>query len=367
MASVELSKCFDEHLVLSKEKSHYNRSSSPEYEQAVVALKRLYGATDAFLLPSGMNSIATTLQVLGIARQWATFNLVVGDELYCDSPRLFKWFQANYRCVEHLQAFTPDNDAQLLDLFRSKALRGKDNVLHVESCSNPTGKIFNLALIPELRKLSRSLTVVVDNTWLSGSILNPLQHGADIVVCSMTKYYSGGACIGGAIMSLDATFLKQLEEYVRVTGVHVSPVNAELIYRGICGQLDRIKHSSAVTQQVLAAVTGHPKVLQLIHPLLPHHASHARALELFRKVDGQQLGPSVFTFVVRCKSKNATRKILAGFHKIEHKTSFGAPHARSDPWPEVVGEGQVMIRIAVGYEDDAEQLAQALKELMDRF
>ena len=79
----------------------------------------------------------------------------------------------------------------------------------------------NFTIIPKLRELSSKLYVIVDNTWVTSACFNPLTHGADIVISSMSKHYSGGECIGGFIISpLD--FSKNLLNYIKINGDHVS-------------------------------------------------------------------------------------------------------------------------------------------------
>lgn len=110
----------------------------------------------------------------------------------------------------------------------------------------------------------------------------------------------------------------------------------------------------------------HPSLRSLSHPSLPSHPSHALAQKYFRSHGGVQLWPSVFSFTVASPSKSATLKILSKFLKIEHKTSFGSPRSRTDPWPKC-GDGLSVCRLAVGYEDDVESLVQSVVELLDRF
>lgn len=66
-----------------------------------------------------------------------------------------------------------------------------------EACSNPSGLFFNFNI---LKKFPSHTKVVCDNTWLSPALFNPIKQGADVIVESMTKYISGGTCIGGLII-----------------------------------------------------------------------------------------------------------------------------------------------------------------------
>jgi cystathionine beta-lyase/cystathionine gamma-synthase len=356
----------DEHLVLGGSKFHYNRSSSIEVDQLTLQLKKLYDTPDALIASSGMNAIHTILQTLGVMRSWLPFNLVYSNELYTDTPRLFKYFSSSYSACS-LHEFDPLQTGALGTKFATE-LKGKDNVLFVEACSNPSGFIFDHSILPALRAHSRSLTVVVDNTWLSGVVFNPLDFGADIVMVSLTKYYSGGTAIGGAVLSRDVPFLKAADDYLRITGAHVSPHNAQLISHGMTSQLARITQSSKLTLDLIARVQTHPNLRLLSHPMIPVHPSHQLALKYFRRTSGgQQLCPSVMSFTVSCASKSQALKTLSKFSSIEHKTSFGAAHSRTDPWPKAA-DGLVVCRLAVGYADtDIATLSRNFVDLLDRF
>ena len=68
-----------------------------------------------------------------------------------------------------------------------------------------------------------NLYVVVDNTWLTGVIFNPLQHHADVVVASLTKYYGAGSAIAGTIIFKDFKYFNEAEDFLGFTGIHLSP------------------------------------------------------------------------------------------------------------------------------------------------
>ena len=360
-----------EALVLNPSNGYYNRSCSMEQERVTVLLKRLYDTPDALLVPSGMNAICMALRTtcaMSARNYQDNINIIYSSELYSDTPRLLQYYEAYAdQCRVELFTIPPTNNSAIIDEFELVS-GGQHNILFVESCSNPNGYVFDFSIIPRLRAISEvndgRLTVIVDNTWLSASIFNPLKHGADIVVCSCTKYYSGGTAIGGAIMSNDVPFLMATDDYLRICGVHVSPHNAGLIATGIEGQVERVTRSSAITVQVVSALKE--AGICISHPSLENHPSYELARRFFNKTGSDTLYPSVFTVTVSCLSKSAASKILSKCPDLEYKTSFGSAVSRVDPWPQF-DAGKVTFRIAVGYNDNATRLTSAVSDLVDRF
>ena len=233
-------------------------------------------------------------------------------------------------CVLHSVDIT--NEEKFTKLVETEC-KGKRNILFVESCSNPDGYILGHEMIALLRSYSSTSIVVMDNTWLSAAIFNPFAppFQADIVVNSLTKYYSCGTAIGGAIL-LRKTDSEQLavistaiERWIKMNGLHTSPHNAEQI----CKQLDtlsaRVKQSSALTSSLLLSEL---KDIQLLHPLLPSHPSYSLAKKYWK---GDCL-PSVFTFAVPRPHRGMV-KFLEKQKFIDYKTSFGSTKSRIDPFP----------------------------------
>ena len=98
---------------------------------------------------------------------------------------------------------------------------------------------------------SKQLYVIADNTWLSSAIFNPLYHNADIAVTSLTKYYSAGSCICGAILTRNNNLYDHMMVFIKRNGLHVSPLNCQLVSTQIVSLKDRIEKSSATTIKVV--------------------------------------------------------------------------------------------------------------------
>ena len=128
-----------------------------------------------------------------------------------------------------------------------------DNVLFIESCSNHNSKIFDYNVIPRLRELSKSLIVIIDNTWRTHLIFNLFDYYADIIVMSLTKYYSGGTTIMGACIFNETT--KNIYDIAVkkncYEGVHISPIIAQHLNIMMNQMETRIVNNSELTIKVL--------------------------------------------------------------------------------------------------------------------
>ena len=227
--------------------------------------------------------------------------------------------------------------------------------MFIESCSNPNGHIFDFSILPQLKKLSSIFVCVVDNTWLTDVIFNPFEYGADIVVTSLTKYYSGGNAIAGAILgSLEK--VEPIYHYTIRSGLYVSPYNIDVILKNIQTLEKRIQKSSKTTLKILKKLNK-IKNLKLNHPFLDEHDSNKLAKKYFKN----ELYPSVFTFFSNKEKKEVLKMMKES--NIEHKTSFGAKHLRTDPYPKKYGD-ETLCRIAIGYEDRHHDIKKDLVKLV---
>jgi cystathionine beta-lyase/cystathionine gamma-synthase len=338
-----------EYLVLSQKGSRYeyNRSRSNSSEKLDKILTQRYNTQVCILTPSGMSAIFSTLQALMLDFGKQT-NIIYGSELYCDTPKVIRYL-SNYTIK--IDVTKPK---EIVKLFQTK-LKNKINILFIESCSNPDGYIFDFSILPKLRKNSFKFCCVVDNTWLTDVIFNPFNYGADIVVASLTKYYSGGNAIAGAILgSLKNT--ENIYQYTIRAGLHVSPYNINIILEKIQTMEKRIKHSSHVTLKVIKKLNKMDG-LEIHHPSMEEHPSHNLAVKYFKN----NLYPSVFTFYAN-RDKKEVLKVMKN-SQIDHKTSFGAPHLRTDPYPKSHGN-KTLCRIAIGYQDKKKEDVKKLKTLI---
>ena len=326
----------DESGVIDHETFRYNRSTNEPLIKLSKKLSSFYNNNKVIITSSGMDAITTTILSIAIFRKWTNFNLIYSNELYCDTPRFISNFSETYSKITTWPIDVEDcsNIEYLFDNHITKQF----NVLFVESCSNPNGKIIDWKIIDKLRLKSEKLIVIVDNTWLTHIVFNPFDYGADIVLFSMTKYYSGGTAISGAIVFNNNDLYDIAEKKKRFEGHHINPKVCDNISLMVDSMELRLENSYNLTIQIINCLSS-----DLI-------INYPRS-ELFKK-----FGPSIFTIDIKIRLKKV-QKILKKFindSTLPLITSFGSAHCKIDPWPTercINNEYITTIRISVGYLD----------------
>jgi len=206
--------------------------------------------------------------------------------------------------------------------------------------------------------LSKRLILIVDNTWLSSAIFNPFEWGADIIVNSLTKYYSGSSCIAGAILinnqRLRNRFSEKLVRFNKLAGLHVSVPYCEMILQQLPSLEQRLSVSWMKTKRLFELASE--KALQHIrHPFLPNHPSHDLA-QLFWKKHPSLLSPPIFAFEMNCPKELALEKLdlmMEAENKIDFKTSYGSKTSRfcSFPRPLLSSPNSSLCRLYIGFEE----------------
>lgn len=344
----------DEERVIQKfGNSHiYIRSEHAQGTSLRNKLKSLYNISQCLILPSGMSAISCCLNGLLDYYKNLNINLFISHELYCDTPKLINSIKNIYNIKTTVINVTEPYN--IISLFKNST--NNTNVLFIESCTNPHGYIFDFDLIDTLRKLSRNLVVVVDNTWLSAVSFNPFNFGADVVVSSLTKYYSGGNAIAGTVLTNNLYF-NNMVSYLKLNGLHVSPDNAKIISENIDSLSSRIEKSSLMTKIVIERYESNANT-KIIHPYQKDHPSYNLAKKYLLYY------PSVLVIEIPAGKDDAIYLMGTKITGIEYKTSFGARCSRFDPYPKFMHNiNKTHCRLAIGYNDDID----LIKRLDDFF
>ena len=346
-------------LVISKENgySSYNRSKHKYLFNVCDELSKIYNNKKVFVVPSGMASINTILNILNIKNGWLPQNIVYGNELYCDTPRTIKYMNS---CYTKNLLFEVDisNDQEVLNTFNTKIDKKLPTILFIESCSNPSGYIFNFDLIKDLRANNEKLTIIVDNTWVSGYVFNPFNFDIDYTVVSLTKYYSAGNCIAGAIIGKqDDPIMDEIRNFICVYGLHVSPYNCKIVFDNIKTIQKRINASYNLTLNVAQFLSDNNINVRFVG--LPNHKSNNHLIKFFNNK-----GPSVLTFTVNM-SKKDTISWLKKEQYFPFETSFGSGHSKFDPWPQKETNKKTRVRFSIGYNDNYENIVQKLSQMLN--
>ena len=252
----------------------YSRTHNPTrfaYERCVAALE---GGSRGYAFASGMAATSTLLELLDSGA-----HVVAMDDLYGGSYRLFERVRKRSAGLDF--SFVDLTDASAFEA----AIRPETRMVWIETPTNPMLKIVDLAAICAIAR-KRGLLSVVDNTFASPILQRPLEHGADIVMHSATKYLNGHSdMVGGMVVVGDnAGLAEQMAFLQNSIGAVQGPFDSFLALRGLKTLHLRMRAHCESAQAIAEVLENHPAVEQVIYPGLkshPHHALAARQMQGF--------------------------------------------------------------------------------------
>ncbi len=252
------------------------------------------------------------------------------------------------------------------------AMRPNTKVLFLETPTNPTLEVYDIAAIAAIAHAGGA-TCVVDNVFSTPMLQRPLELGADVVVYSATKHVDGhGRCLGGVILSSQAFIDAHLHNFLRHTGPALSPFNAWVLLKSLESMAVRVKHQCASAAQIADVLAQEPAVTRVIYP---GRADHPQAEIIKRQMSG---GSTLVTFEVEgnkdgaFRFANALEIILISNNLGDAKSIITHPatttHQRLTPEARAqAGITDGMLRLSVGLEDPLDlidDLRQALAGLL---
>ena len=245
----------------------YGRSGNPTRDAFERALASLEGGERCFAFSSGMAAETTLLLTLRPGD-----HVVLADDVYGGTYRLFTKVLGPWG-LELTTCDLADADA-LAD-----AIRRETRFVWVETPSNPLLKVVDIEAVAALAHAS-GVKVVVDNTFASPALQQPLVLGADVVVHSVTKYIGGHSdLIGGAIITSDAVVIDSVAFLVNAVGAVPGPMDAFLALRGLRTLGVRMRRHSENAAAIADYLVGHAMVDQVYYPGLPDDPGHGVASE----------------------------------------------------------------------------------------
>ena len=252
----------------------YSRTHNPTrfaYERCVAALE---GGSRGFAFASGLAATSTLLELLDSGD-----HVIAMDDLYGGSYRLFE--RVRRRSAGLSFSFVDLTDPAKFEA----AITPKTRLVWIETPTNPLLKIVDIAAIAAIAK-KHGLLVAVDNTFASPILQRPLEHGADIVMHSATKYLNGHSdMVGGMLVVGDNAELgEQLAFLQNSVGAVQGPFDSFLALRGLKTLHLRMKAHCDNALALAQWLQGHDAVAEAIYPGLaahPHHALAARQMDGF--------------------------------------------------------------------------------------
>lgn len=251
---------------LGKHKGYeYSRTSNPTraaLERNLAALERgRFGLAFA----SGMAAINAVMSLLKAGDQ-----VVAGHDLYGGSFRLFEQVLKGFGLE-----FSYANTTRIEEVERS--LRPNTRIIFIETPTNPLMEITDLSAMASLAH-RRGLLLVVDNTFMSPYFQRPLEHGADIVVHSTTKYLNGHSDgVGGAVILNDQALADRLKFIQNAAGAVLGPFDCWLVLRGVKTLAVRMACHNENGLAVARYLEKHPRVKKVHYPGLESHPQFALA------------------------------------------------------------------------------------------
>ncbi len=335
----------------------YSRTDNPTRRALEENLAAIEGARYGLAFSSGLAAVNDVLSTLA-----AGDHVVTCRDLYGGSYRLFTKLYAKFG-IE----FTFVDATRLADVER--AFKPNTRILWLETPSNPLLFLTDIAACAELAKRHDAMTVV-DSTFATPALQQPLQLGADIVVHSTTKYLGGHSdVIGGAVLTDSSRLYDSLRFFQNAVGAVPGPQDCFLVLRGTKTLALRMERHCANAKQVARYLDGHDKVAKVHYPGLATHPQHALARRQMKDFG------AMVSFELRADVEQA-KKLTRDFRLWTLAESLGgvkslvchpATMTHASVEPEVrreVGIADGLIRLSAGLED-VEDLIADLGQALD--
>ncbi len=333
----------------------YSRSGNPTRTALEAQVSSLEDAAHGLAFASGLAAEDNILRLLRPGQR-----ILLGNDAYGGTFRLiskvwsplgFPWTAVDLTDLDSLRANWPDDVG----------------MVWLETPTNPLLTCFDIEAIAEIGR-SRGAIVVVDNTFATPYLQQPLTLGAHVVVHSATKYLGGHSdVIGGFVATNDDDLAEQLRFTQNAAGAVPAPFDCYLVLRGVKTLAVRMDRHCENARAVVDLLVAHPAVDRVLYPQLPDHPGHAAAAKQMRDFGGMVSftvkagmaaamtvadATEVFTLA---ESLGAVESLIEHPGAMTHASAAGSPLEVPDN----------LVRLSVGIEDAADLVAD-LEQALDR-
>jgi cystathionine gamma-lyase len=329
----------------------YSRSANPNRDNFEIAVAALEKAKHAMAISSGSATTALIVQSLPVGS-----HIISGGDVYGGTHRYFTKVASTHG-VEASFVNNLENDLQA-------ALQPNTKLVWLETPSNPTLSITSISGVAQILKSHFEATgnrvlLVVDNTFLSPYISNPLSHGADVVVHSVTKYINGHSdVVMGVLATNDDELAEKFRFLQNAIGSIPSAFDSWLAHRGLKTLHLRVRQASNSAQKIAEFLASNPNVSHVNYPGLKSHPNH----QVVQKQHRDGLGGGMISFRIKggaeaaAKFTSATKlfclaESLGGIESLIEvpavMTHGGIPKEQR----ESVGVYDDLVRMSVGIEE----------------
>jgi O-succinylhomoserine sulfhydrylase len=329
----------------------YSRYANPTVDMFEKRMCALEGAEDARAMASGMAAVAAAL----LCSVRAGDHVVAARALFGSCRWVVETLMPRYGVETTLVDGTKESEWE-------KAVRPNTRLFFLESPTNPTLEVIDIAFVAQLAD-SIGAKLVVDNVFATPLQQKPLELGAHIVVYSATKHIDGqGRCLGGIVLSDKKWIDENLHDYFRHTGPSLSPFNAWTLLKGLETLPVRVRQQTESAGRVASHLACHPAVDRVIYP---GRNDHPQADIVARQMKG---GSTLVCFELK-GAKKAAYSFQNALEIIKISNNLGdakslvthpattthknlAPEARAE-----LGIGDGTLRLSVGLEDADDLIA----------
>ncbi|HET7300259.1 MAG TPA: cystathionine gamma-synthase [Oleiagrimonas sp.] len=322
----------------------YSRSGNPTRDTLVDALSDLEGGAGGAVVASGMAAVTLALELVP-----AGGRVLAAHDCYGGTWRLLDAWAKKGRFELEFVDFT---DPAAL----AEGLAGKPSLVWVETPSNPLLRITDIRHVAHAAHAVGALCLV-DNTFLSPALQQPLALGADLVLHSTTKYINGHSdVVGGAVIARTPELAEQVKWWSNCLGLSGAPFDSFLTLRGLRTLNARLRVHQENAVRIANLLDGHTAVRKVYYPGLASHPQHALAARqqsgfgamLSFELDGDEDAIRAFLDGLRCfslaESLGGVESLVAHPATMTHAAM--APEARSR-----AGIADSLLRVSIGIED----------------
>ncbi|HEY2754559.1 MAG TPA: O-succinylhomoserine sulfhydrylase [Pseudolabrys sp.] len=338
----------------------YSRYSNPTMSMFEQRMALLEGAEAARSTATGMAAVTTAL--MGLVK--AGDHIVAAKALFGSCRWVIEDWLGRFGVTSTL--------VDGVDLMQwQKAVTKNTKVLFMETPTNPTLEVYDIAAVAEIAH-SVGAKLVVDNVFATPLYQSPLTLGADVVVYSATKHIDGqGRVLGGCILSTEKVIVDNYHQLLRQTGPSLSPFNAWVLLKGLETLPVRVARQTETAGKVANTLAGHEKLTKLIYP---GRADHPQADIIAKQM---KAGSTLCSFEIKGGKEGAFR-FLNGLKLIGITNNLGdakslithpttTTHQRLTPEQRAeLGIGDGLVRLSAGLEhadDIIEDVLTALEKV----
>ena len=335
----------------------YTRSGNPTRSQLGRAIADLEGGADAVVTNTGMSAVTLVLHLLQRGD-----TVLAAHDCYGGTQRLLRALAQRGQFTLRFADLTGDD-------VEGEIWSTAPRMIWVETPSNPLLRITDIARVAECARRANAL-LVVDNTFLSPVLQQPIALGADLVVHSTTKYLNGHSdVVGGAVVAAERPLADDLTWWANCLGITGAPFDSFLTLRGVRTLHSRIRDHLAGTAAVVDALSVHRAVSTVHYPGLSSHPGHeiARrqqsgygAMVSFELAGGTR---AVERFVERLRCFTLAESLGGVESLVAHPATMTHASMSADARA-TAGISEALVRLSIGIESP-DDLVNDLREALD--